>query len=68
MRCEKKLLKKYPESILDLLNLQSLGPKKVAFLWSKFKAGSVADVEKLAEGRQTAGFAGIRGEERAEYF
>jgi DNA polymerase (family 10) len=45
----KKLLKKYPETILDLLNLQSLGPKKVAFLWSKFKAGSVADVEKLAK-------------------
>src|SRR5258705_10640792 len=45
----KKLLKKYPESILDLLNLQSLGPKKVAFLWSKFKAGSVADVEKLGK-------------------
>src|SRR6201993_3571531 len=44
----KKLLKKYPESILDLLNLQSLGPKKVAFLWSHFEAGSVADVEKLA--------------------
>src|SRR5208337_1473763 len=45
----KKLLKKYPETILDLLNLQSLGPKKVAFLWSEFKAGSVADVEKLAK-------------------
>ena len=45
----KKLLKKYPETILQLLDLQSLGPKKVAFLWSKFKAGSVADVEKLAK-------------------
>src|SRR3979411_1991094 len=45
----KKLLQKYPETILELLNLQSLGPKKVAFLWSKFKAGSVADVEKLAK-------------------
>src|SRR6202790_5539602 len=44
-----KLLKKYPETILHLLDLQSLGPKKVAFLWSKFKAGSVADVEKLAK-------------------
>ena len=44
----KKLLKKYPESILDLLQLQSLGPKKVAFLWSNFKAGTVADVEKIA--------------------
>jgi DNA polymerase (family 10) len=45
----KKLLKKYPESILQLLELQSLGPKKVAFLWNHFKAGSVADVEKLAK-------------------
>src|SRR6267142_1344394 len=45
----KKLLKKYPATILDLLQLQSLGPKKVAFLWKKFKAGAVADVEKLAK-------------------
>src|SRR6266481_5984443 len=44
----KKLLRKYPATILDLLQLQSLGPKKVAFLWSNFKAGTVADVEKLA--------------------
>ncbi len=55
----KKLLKKYPETILDLLELQSLGPKKVAFLWKTFKAGKVEDVEKLAkEGklRDLAGF------------
>jgi DNA polymerase (family 10) len=45
----KKLLKKYPETILDLLNLQSLGPKKVALLWKNFKAGTVAEVEKLAK-------------------
>ena len=45
----KKLLKKYPETILQVLELQSLGPKKAAFLWSEFKAGSVADVEKLAK-------------------
>src|SRR5208283_3931164 len=55
----KKMLKKYPETILDLLELQSLGPKKVAVLWKTFKAGTVADVEKLAkEGklRDLAGF------------
>src|SRR3984893_4144681 len=45
----KKLLKKYPATILDLLQLQSLGPKKVAFLWSTFKAGTVADVERIAK-------------------
>jgi DNA polymerase (family X) len=44
----KKLLKKYPATILDILQLQSLGPKKVAFLWSNFKAATVADVELLA--------------------
>ena len=44
-----KLLKKYPHTILDLLELQSLGPKKVALLWKKFKAGTVEAVEKLAQ-------------------
>ena len=43
-----KLLKKYPPTILNLLELQSLGPKKVAFLWKAFKAGTVDEVEKLA--------------------
>jgi len=43
-----KLLKKYPITILDLLSLQSLGPKKVALLWRKFKAATVDAVEKLA--------------------
>ena len=55
----KKLLKKYPPTILDLLTLQSLGPKKVALLWKTFKAGSVADLEKLASAgklRDLAGF------------
>jgi len=55
----KKLLKKYPATLLDVLQLQSLGPKRVAFLWSNFKAGTVAEIEKLArEGklRDLAGF------------
>src|ERR1700674_2602776 len=61
----KKLLKKYPETLLQLLTLQSLGPKKVALLWKTFKAGSVEQVEKLArEGklRDLAGF-GEKSEE-----
>jgi len=44
----KKLLKKFPATLLEVLTLQGLGPKKVAFLWSNFKAATVADVEKLA--------------------
>jgi DNA polymerase (family X) len=55
----KKLLKKYPPTILDLLTLQSLGPKKAALLWRKFKCATIADLEKLAlEGKlqELAGF------------
>jgi DNA polymerase (family 10) len=44
-----KLLKKFPATLLEVMTLQSLGPKKVAFLWSNFKAATVADVEKLAQ-------------------
>jgi DNA polymerase (family 10) len=60
-----KLLKKYPETILQLLDLQSLGPKKVALLWKTFKAGTVEQLEKIArEGklRDLAGF-GEKSEE-----
>ena len=44
-----KLLKKFPATLLEVIQLQSLGPKKVAFLWSTFQAGTVADVERLAK-------------------
>lgn len=43
-----KLLKKYPHTILEVLSLPGLGPKKTALLWKKFKAATVDDVEKLA--------------------
>ena len=54
-----KLLKKYPPTILNLLDLQSLGPKKAALLWKKFKVATVEGVEQLArEGklRELEGF------------
>jgi len=43
-----KLLKKYPATLLELLRLQSLGPKKVLFLWQTFQVCTVEGVEKLA--------------------
>jgi DNA polymerase (family X) len=43
-----KLLKKYPVTLLDLLNLQSMGPKKVALLWKKFKVATVEGLEQMA--------------------
>jgi DNA polymerase (family 10) len=56
----KKLLKKYPHTILDLLTIHSLGPKKVGLLWRTFKASTIEQVENLArEGklRDLPGFA-----------
>jgi DNA polymerase (family 10) len=44
-----KLLKKYPATILQVLKLQSLGPKKVALIWKAYKAATVEAVEKLAK-------------------
>jgi len=44
-----KLLKKYPPTLLHVLQLHSLGPKKVAIIWKTFQAGTVEAVEKLAE-------------------
>lgn len=60
-----KLLKKYPPTILALLELQSLGPKKVALLWSTFKCATVDEVEKIARDgklRELPGF-GEKSEE-----
>src|ERR1700675_4330348 len=61
----KKLLKKYPTTLLDLLQLQSLGPKKVAFLWSIFKAGRMEEVAKLARERKLRDLPGF-GEKSEE--
>ncbi len=55
----KKLLKKYPLTMLELLTLQSLGPKKALILWREFKCCTVEQLEELArEGklRDLAGF------------
>jgi DNA polymerase (family 10) len=60
-----KLLKKYPGTILQLLDLQSLGPKKVAFLWKAFRAGTVEEVEKLARDRKLRDLPGF-GEKSEE--
>ncbi|MBI4461961.1 MAG: DNA polymerase/3'-5' exonuclease PolX [Acidobacteria bacterium] len=54
-----RLLKKYPHTLLDVLNLPSLGPKKTALLWRKFKAATVGDVEKLARAAKLRDLAGF---------
>jgi len=43
-----KLLKKFPATLLEVLTLQGIGPKKAGFLWSAFQCATVGDLEKLA--------------------
>src|SRR3989338_3448590 len=43
-----ELKKSFPESLLQLLQIQGLGPKKVKILYEKLKIKSVADLEKTA--------------------
>ena len=62
-----KLLKKYPLTLLDLLHLQSLGPKKVAFLLKKFKVATVEDVEKLAREGKLRDLEGFGEKSEAEH-
>ena len=55
----KKLLKKYPLTMLELLSIQSLGPKKALILWREFKCCTVEQLEQLARDgklRDLAGF------------
>jgi len=54
-----KLLKKFPPTLLEVLTLQSMGPKKVLLLWKQFKCATVADVEKLAREGKLRDFAGF---------
>src|SRR5260370_25220201 len=55
----KKLLKKYPLTMLEMLSLQSLGPKKALILWREFKCCTVDQLQQLARQgrlRDLAGF------------
>lgn len=43
------LKKSFPESLLQLLQIQGLGPKKVKILYEKLKIKSVAELEKACQ-------------------
>jgi len=43
-----ELLKKYHPSMLQLLQIQGLGPKTIALIWSAYQVSDVDGVEKLA--------------------
>ncbi len=63
----KKLLKKYPLTMLEMLSLQSLGPKKALILWREFQCCTVDQLEQLARQGRLRDLAGLRRKNRTEY-
>jgi DNA polymerase (family 10) len=48
LKLHAELLGKYKPGILELLQIQGLGPKTIALIWDTYKVSDVAGVEKLA--------------------
>lgn len=49
-----EILKKFPPTILDLLQIRDLGAKRIALIWSVYQAGSVDQVEALCKAGKIA--------------
>jgi len=45
-----ELLQEFPESILEIVEIPGLGPKKVAFLYNELGISSLEDLERAARG------------------
>lgn len=49
MTALKELEKEVPVGILEIMNVEGMGPKKTKFVWKKFDVKNVADLEKLCK-------------------
>jgi DNA polymerase (family X) len=49
LRLHTELLEKYHPSMLSLLQIQGLGPKSIALIWTAFKVSDIDGLEKLAQ-------------------
>ncbi|MEK7481609.1 MAG: DNA polymerase/3'-5' exonuclease PolX [Patescibacteria group bacterium] len=45
-----KLRKEVPAGLLEIMELEGMGPKKTQFVWKKFHVKTVRDLEKLCRG------------------
>lgn len=58
---------KIPPGVLELLNLDGVGPKTAKILWQKMNITSVADLERAARGRRIRALKGF-GEKKEALF
>lgn len=54
-----KLKKKFPQGVLDIMDLQGMGPKRAAFLFKKKKIDSVKKLSEAAKSNKLVEFAGF---------
>jgi len=52
------LEKKVPAGLIEITEIQGMGPKKTKFVWEKFKVKSIDDLEKLAKSGKLNGVKG----------
>ncbi len=54
-----KLKAEFPEGLFELFDIQGLGPKKIAALYSQLQVGSVADLKRVCESGEAAKISGF---------
>ncbi len=62
-----ELRKEVPEPLIEMLQLEGVGPKTVSTLWKKMNIQSIEDLEKAARGRRIRSLKGF-GEKKEEGF
>jgi len=62
-----ELRAKVPPSLVELLNLEGVGPKTIAVLWKKLNVQGIGDLEKAAEGHRIRSLKGF-GEKKEQGF
>lgn len=60
-RCKEheELLDQVPETLLTLLELQNLGPKKIALFWKELKIGTIEQLEEAARNHRLQSLPGM---------
>jgi DNA polymerase (family X) len=54
-----KLKAEFPEGLFELFEVQGLGPKKIAALYSQLQVGSLADLKRVCESGEAAKLSGF---------
>jgi DNA polymerase (family 10) len=54
-----RLLAEYPRSLIDLMRLPGLGPKKAKRLWEELQIGSIEELEEAAQAGRIAAVSGF---------